>query len=130
MALVVQHHDERICTFFSKHRIGAKGTGYVDSAGGSFVNRRLDDVDFLATEHSLFAGVRIETADEDLRPCDAELFEGSIGNPHYPFDPLLRYQRDRFADADMQGRMHNARLVKADHQIDVIDWRAGFARDE
>src|SRR5262249_59308779 len=130
VTLVVQHDDECICTLFAEHRVGAKGTGYVDSIGGSFVNGRRDDVDLLTAEHSLFAGVRVETADEDLRPRDAELLERCIGDTDHALDPLARYQRDRFAHADMQSHVYNAGLVEADHQIDVIDSRAAFARDK
>jgi hypothetical protein len=50
--------------------------------------------------------------------------------PHHAFDPLPGYQCDRLPHADMQGRMHNARLVKADHQVDIVYRRAGFTRDE
>ena len=41
-----------------------------------------------------------------------------------------RDQRDRLAHADMQRGVDDAHVVEADHQIDVVDRRAGFARDE
>ena len=60
----------------------------------ALVDGRRDDLDFLAAEHAIFAGMRIETADENLWPGDAELLERGVGDADHASDPLARYQRD------------------------------------
>ena len=71
VALVVQHDDEGVDARHVKHGVGAERAADGDPRGDRGLDRRLDDVDLLAPEQPAFAGMRVETADGDLRAVDA-----------------------------------------------------------
>ncbi len=68
--------------------------------------------------------MRIEPGHENLRAGDAELLQRCIGDADDVLDALARDQRQRLAHAHVQGRVHDALVVEADHQEHVVDRRA------
>ena len=79
MALVVQHDDEGVDAPDVKHRICAERPACSDAARSHRVDRRLDDLDLLASEQSTLAGMGIETADRDLGLRHAQTLERAVG---------------------------------------------------
>ena len=56
-----------------EHRVGRVRAGDPPALGGKRGDRRLDDLDFLASELAAFAGMRIEAGDREPRLGNAEV---------------------------------------------------------
>ncbi len=72
VALVVDHHHERVVALAVEHRIGTERAFGADAGGTRRGDRGSDDSDLLVAEHAVLAGVRIEARDREARRRDAE----------------------------------------------------------
>ena len=84
-------------------RIGGHRTAYGDAVSAQAFERRLDEVYFLAADMTLFARVRIEPADDDVRILDPEFLPQvgvqdvfptvmRLGTEPNPFTPSTQLQ--------------------------------------
>ena len=83
MALIVIHYDDDVIPpseCFAEHSIGRSGllVGDVDSFLECLVDGRLDFVDFLAPEHSIFTAMWVESCHADFGIVDAECLAGFV----------------------------------------------------
>ena len=130
VALIVKHHDERVIAVALEHGVGAERPVGGDPRRPRRGDRRADDVTLLVAEEAVLAGMRVEAGHGELGRGDAELAQGGIGGGDDRADPRPRDEVDRPAQADMQRRMDDARVVEAQHEEGIVRRHAGAARDE
>ena len=103
MALVVQHDNERVEPLPVKHGIGAERTRGSNAFCRGRLDCRLDEVDLLPAEQTVFAGVRVKAADRYFWGGNAAALERPICGLNDVQDFLARDQGDRLLDALVQG---------------------------
>ena len=106
------------------------GPDDVDAGASGLGDRRRDDLDLLAAEQAVLAGMRVEPADADARRRDPHAPQRAGGGADHVRDPLARHHRERVPHAAMQRHVHHAVVVEAQHQVDVARVDAGLARHE
>ena len=130
VALIVQHHHERVEARHVKHRVGAERPGDRETVGRRRIDRRLDDVDLLAAEQPAFTGMRVEAAHGDLRRGDAHALQRADGFVDDARHALARDRIERLPHALVQGRVRDFRVAEAQHHEDVVLGRSGLACHE
>ena len=74
--LVVIHADRDVVAPARRgmeHRVGRHRAGDVDAGFAQRFDRGRDDLDILAADRAVLAGMRVEAGDREARPGDAEI---------------------------------------------------------
>ena len=74
--------------------------------------------------------MRVEPADRDLRRGNSHALERDVGGADGARHILFCDQRNRVADAAMQGAMGDPRVAEAQHHVDAALVGAGLPRDK
>src|SRR5262249_47378834 len=99
-----------------EERIGGVRARHHNALGGHGVDRRLDDLDLLATDAPVFAGVWVEASDGDARPGDAKVAdEGRRGDP-WRIGETLGCQRARYGgERNVYRGRHDLQFLSHQH---------------
>ncbi len=80
--MILRDHDvEPALAGLHEHGIAGPRAGCVYTFVAGRLNRRTDDVDFLVSEETSLAGMRIETGDRDAGVSDPERLRARMGQP-------------------------------------------------
>ncbi len=117
--LVMIHAEYRVVAralCFDKKRICGEGPDCVHPSGPKRGYRRANDRLFFCTEHSPFAGMRIQSSHRDTRIRDSKIHLKSIGRYASGVDDgggtqVLEY----LAQCDMHGDWYHAKRVRSEH---------------